>query len=145
MKLLVISGPNLNMLGTREPDIYGYQTLDDLYNMLTETGKEDNSEFNFFQSNHEGDLVDCIQNAYENYDGIIINPAAYTHTSIAIRDALSAVGIPAIEVHLSNVKNREQFRQISYISDVCVKTITGKGFDGYKEAYKFLKDYLINE
>ena len=142
MKILVINGPNLNMLGIREPDIYGKQTFAELLNLLNQWATEENVELEQFQSNHEGALVDKIQAAYGIFDGIVINPAAYTHTSVAILDALKAVGIPAVEVHISNVDTREPFRQISYAGLACVKTIKGQGFDGYRQAILYLKGYL---
>ena len=142
MKLLVINGPNMNLLGLREPGIYGKGTLSDLEDFLREVGEAEDIELSFFQSNHEGAIVDAIQAAYGVYDGIIINPAAYTHTSIAILDALKAVAIPAVEVHISDVDSREPFRQVSYAGMACVKTYKGLGFQGYVEAVKFLKDYL---
>ena len=134
MKILVINGPNLNMLGIREPDIYGKNTYADLCNLITDYAVQKGVEIKLFQSNHEGALVDEIQAAYQKFDGIVINPAAYTHTSIAILDAVKAVGIPTIEVHISAVEAREDFRQISYIRQACIKTITGLGFDGYLRA-----------
>ena len=127
MKILVLNGPNINMLGKREPNVYGKQTYQDLLNLLDETAREEKIEIIHYQSNHEGDLVDKIQWAYGKVDGIVINPAAYTHTSIAILDALKAVSIPAIEVHISKVNQREQFRQISYAGMACIKTVTGEG------------------
>ena len=142
MKILVINGPNINMLGIREPDIYGTQSFPQLLKLLEETAQKLGITVDQFQSNHEGALVDTIQAAYLNYDGIIINPAAYTHTSVAILDALKAVGIPTVEVHISDVGSREAFRQISYAGMVCVKTITGQGLDGYRQAIEFLKKYL---
>ena len=142
MKILVINGPNINLLGVREPDIYGKQTFSDLLALLEQTSKEEGLEICQYQSNHEGDLVDSIQNAYGKFDGIVINPAAYTHTSIAILDALKAVSIPAVEVHISDVDVREPFRQISYAGMACVKTIKGLGIDGYRQAIRFLKNYL---
>lgn len=142
MKLLVINGPNLNLLGLREPGIYGKGTLSDLEDFLRKVGEEEGVELSFFQSNHEGAIVDAIQAAYGAMDGIVINPAAYTHTSIAILDALKAVAIPAVEVHISDVDSREPFRQVSYAGMACVKTYKGLGFQGYVEAVKFLKDYL---
>jgi 3-dehydroquinate dehydratase-2 len=142
MKILVINGPNLNMLGIREPDIYGKQTFAELLNLLNQWATEENVELEQFQSNHEGAIVDKIQAAYGIFDGIVINPAAYTHTSVAILDALKAVGIPAVEVHISNVDTREPFRQISYAGLACVKTIKGQGFDGYRQAILYLKGYL---
>ena len=139
MKLLVLNGPNLNMLGIREPDIYGASTYDDLINMITSHCSEKGIEVKCLQSNHEGDLVDYIQQAYfDKVDGIVINPGAYTHTSVALLDALKAVQIPAVEVHISKVNEREAFRQVSYVSYYCSKTITGKGFDGYIEAIDYL-------
>ena len=138
MKILVINGPNLNMLGIREPGIYGKNTFADLLALLEETGKELGVEVEQYQSNHEGDLVDKIQWAYGKVDAIVINPAAYTHTSVAILDALKAVSIPAVEVHISDVDAREPFRQISYAGKACVKTIKGHGFQGYREAVQYL-------
>ncbi len=138
MKLLVINGPNLNMLGIREPSIYGKNTYADLVGMIEEHAKKLGVDIECYQSNHEGCLVDKIQEAYGRIDGIVINPGAYTHTSVAILDALKSVGIPAVEVHISDVDSREEFRKISYITSYCVKRITGKGFDGYLEAMDFL-------
>ena len=138
MKILVINGPNLNMLGIREPGIYGKNTFSDLLALLEDTAKELGVEFEQYQSNHEGDIVDKIQWAYGKVDGIVINPAAYTHTSVAILDALKAVSIPAVEVHISDVDAREPFRQISYAGMACVKTIKGHGFQGYREAMQYL-------
>ena len=140
MKILVINGPNLNMLGIREPGIYGKNTFADLLALLDETSRAENIEIKQFQSNHEGALVDAIQAAYGQYDGIVINPAAYTHTSVAILDALKAVSIPAVEVHISDVDARESFRQISYAGLACVKTIKGHGLEGYREAILYLKE-----
>ena len=134
MKILVINGPNLNMLGIREPGIYGKNTFADLLRLLDETASAEGLEVEQYQSNHEGDLVDKIQWAYGKVDGIVINPAAYTHTSVALLDAVKAVGLPAVEVHISAVEQREDFRQVSYIRAACIKTITGHGFDGYLEA-----------
>ena len=142
MKLLIINGPNLNMLGIREPEHYGRETYDDLINKIKDYCDKKSIEFDFYQSNHEGCLVDIIQQAYGNADGIIINPGAYTHTSIALLDAVKSVGIPTVEVHISKVKEREDFRQISYIRLACAKTVTGLGIDGYLRAVDFLKDYL---
>ena len=139
MKILVLNGPNINMLGIREPDIYGRETFTDLLALLERTAKEENIEITQYQSNHEGCLVDKIQEAYGKFDGIVINPAAYTHTSIAILDALKAVGIPAVEVHISDVHKRENFRQISYPGLYCEKTISGHGIQGYREAIAYLK------
>ena len=141
MKLFVINGPNLNMLGVREPDHYGKETYADLMDKIDRHCKAKGIDVEQYQSNHEGDLVDFIQSAYGNADGIIINPGAYTHTSIAILDAVKAVGLPTVEVHISKVEEREDFRQISYIRLACVKTITGHGTDGYIEAI----DYLTEE
>ena len=138
MKILVINGPNINMLGIREPDVYGKNTFADLLQLLDNTAAELGIEVMQYQSNHEGDLVDKIQWAYGKVDGIVINPAAYTHTSIAILDALKAVAIPAVEVHISDADNREAFRQVSYAGMACVKTIKGHGLAGYKEAIEFL-------
>ena len=142
MKILVINGPNLNMLGIREPGIYGKQTFAELQNLFEGWASEENIELEQFQSNHEGVLVDKIQAAYGVFDGIVINPAAYTHTSVAILDALKAVAIPAVEVHISDVDSREPFRQISYAGLACIKTIKGQGFDGYRQAILYLKEYL---
>ncbi len=142
MKILVINGPNINMLGIREPGIYGQQSFSDLLALLDATGKELNIDIQQFQSNHEGDIVDAIQAAYGNTDGIVINPAAYTHTSVAILDALKAVSVPAVEVHISDVDSREAFRQISYPGLACIKTIKGQGLDGYRQAIVFLKEYM---
>ena len=142
MKILVINGPNLNMLGIREPGIYGTQTFADLLKLLDEWASEEKVELEQFQSNHEGVLVDKIQSAYGTFDGIVINPAAYTHTSVAILDALKAVAIPAVEVHISDVDSRESFRQISYAGLACIKTIKGQGFDGYRQAIIYLKEYI---
>ena len=139
MRILVINGPNLNMLGIREPGIYGSNTFADLLALLEQIGKEENLEIQQYQSNHEGDLVDKIQWAYGKIDGIVINPAAYTHTSVAILDALKAVRIPAVEVHISDVDAREAFRQISYAGMACEHTIKGHGLAGYREAILYLK------
>ena len=140
MKILVINGPNLNMLGIREPDYYGKETYADLVAKIQRHCEEKGIEVTLFQSNHEGDLVDEIQRAYGNADGIVINPGAYTHTSIAILDAVKSVSIPTVEVHISKVEEREDFRQISYVRLACVKTITGHGTDGYLEAIDFLTE-----
>lgn len=145
MKILVLNGPNLNMLGIREPGIYGRDSFSDLLNLLEKTGQEEHIEIEQYQSNHEGCLVDRIQEAYGRVDGIVINPAAYTHTSVAILDALKAVSIPAVEVHISDVDSREAFRQISYAGLACIKTIKGQGLDGYRQAILFLKEYLTNQ
>ncbi len=142
MKLLVLNGPNLNMLGIREPGIYGKNTFADLLELLEETALAEDIEIQQYQSNHEGDLVDKIQWAYGKMDGIVINPAAYTHTSVAILDALKAVSIPAVEVHISDVDSREPFRQISYAGMACIHTIKGQGLDGYRQAVLYLKEYL---
>ena len=139
MKILVINGPNINMLGIREPDIYGKDTFSSLLSLLEKTAAEEQIEIAQYQSNHEGCLVDKIQEAYGRFDGIVINPAAYTHTSIAILDALKAVGIPAVEVHISDVSARESFRQISYPGLACCKTIAGHGIECYREAILYLK------
>ncbi len=138
MKILVINGPNINMLGIREPSVYGNSTYKDLCDLINGYAEKKNIEIEIFQSNHEGALVDKIQAAYEKFDGIVINPAAYTHTSIALLDALKAVGIPAVEVHISDVSKREDFRQISYVRAACKKTISGHGLNGYIEAIDFL-------
>ena len=140
MKLLVLNGPNLNFLGIREPDIYGRQTYADLEAFVRSAAEECGVEVELYQSNHEGDLVDKIQWAYGRIDGIVINPAAYTHTSVAILDALKAVVIPAVEVHISQVDAREPFRQVSYAGMACVKTIRGQGLAGYRQAILYLKD-----
>lgn len=139
MKILVLNGPNLNMLGVREPDIYGKSTYADLIAMIRAYCAEKGIEVEFKQSNHEGTLVDYIQQAYfEKTDGIVINPGAYTHTSVALLDALKAVSIPTVEVHISDVDNRDEFRKISYVSYAACKTIKGHGFEGYIEAVEFL-------
>ena len=139
MKLLIINGPNLNMLGIREPDHYGKETYNDLCDKISSYCKANEIEAEIYQSNHEGALVDKIQEAYFNgTDGIVINPGAYTHTSIALLDAVKSVSIPTVEVHISKVEEREDFRQVSYIRAACVKNITGKGTDGYLEAIDFL-------
>lgn len=140
MKILVLNGPNINMLGIREPAIYGSKSFADLLNLLKKTAEEENVTIDQFQSNYEGALVEKIQQAYGCFDGIVINPAAYTHTSVAILDALKAVGIPAVEVHISDVDSRESFRQISYAGMACEKTIKGQGFDGYRQAIVYLKE-----
>lgn len=138
MKILVLNGPNINMLGIREPHIYGIQTFENLLQLLKKTATDYNVEILQYQSNHEGDLVDQIQHALGRFDGIVINPAAYTHTSIAILDALKAVAIPSIEVHISDLDSREAFRQISYAGMACEKTIKGQGLDGYRQAIAYL-------
>lgn len=143
MKFLIINGPNINMLGIREPCIYG----NDNYEFLLETVKkacgECNVDYETFQSNHEGAIVDTIQEAYGRIDGIVINPAAYTHTSVAILDALKAVAIPTVEVHISDVNSREEFRRHSFVSYVAKKTIAGHGIDGYREAILWLHNYIL--
>lgn len=141
MKILVINGPNLNFLGIREPDIYGKNTFADLLRLFSAWAEELGVEVEQYQSNHEGDLVDKIQQAYGKFDGIVINPAAYTHTSVAILDALKAVAIPAVEVHISNVDAREPFRHISYAGMACKHTIKGQGFDGYRQAMQWLVEH----
>ena len=138
MNILVINGPNLNMLGIREPEIYGKATYTDLCDLIRAHAEKLGVSVTLYQSNHEGDLVDAIQQAYGKQDGIVINPGAYTHTSIALLDALKAVGIPTVEVHISDPDTREEFRKVSYIRSVCVKTIKGHGFDGYLEAMDYL-------
>ena len=138
MKILVLNGPNINMLGIREPDIYGKETYQDLCRLITDYAEEKGIEVKLFQSNYEGALVDEIQAAYGKYDGIVINPAAYTHTSVALLDALKSVGIPCVEVHISDVSTREDFRQTSYVRLACKKTIMGLGFNGYLMAIDFL-------
>ncbi|MBR5329337.1 MAG: type II 3-dehydroquinate dehydratase [Firmicutes bacterium] len=138
MNILVINGPNLNFLGKREPEIYGNQTYDDLLALIKEEADVLNVNVEFYQSNHEGDLVDAIQGAYGRMDGIIINPAAYTHTSVALLDAVKTVNIPTVEVHISDPDTREEFRKISYIRLGCVKTIKGLGFQSYIEGLRFL-------
>ena len=140
MKLLVINGPNLNMLGIREPELYGRTTYADLCHLIEDHAAKTDVEVELYQSNHEGDLVDCIQNAYGKIDGIVINPGAYTHTSVAILDALKAVAIPAVEVHISEVDKREEFRRISYVRFACFATITGHGINGYMEAMDLLRE-----
>ncbi len=139
MKILVINGPNINMLGIREPGIYGTQSFSDLLALLRETAQQENLEIEQFQSNHEGAIVDQIQAAWGYFDGIVINPAAYTHTSVAILDALKAVAIPAVEVHISDIDAREAFRQVSYPGMYCEKTIKGQGLEGYRQAILYLK------
>lgn len=142
MKLFVLNGPNLNLLGIREPDIYGRQTFADLEAFIREVCARERIEVECFQSNHEGALVDIIQSALGKADGIVINPAAYTHTSVAILDALKAVALPAVEVHLSDINEREAFRHISYPAMACIAQIKGKGFAGYEEAILLLKEYV---
>ena len=142
MNILIINGPNLNMLGVREPELYGTQNYSALCKLIKKTCTDNKIDFEIYQSNHEGAIVDKIQDAYKVFDGIVINPAAYTHTSIAILDALKAVGIPTVEIHISDVSKREDFRQISYVSLTAIKTFMGLGIDGYREAILYLKDYL---
>ena len=144
MKILVINGPNINMLGIREPGIYGSQSFAELLRLLDQWSQEMGITIRQFQSNHEGAIVDQIQAAYGVYDGIIINPAAYTHTSVAILDALKAVGLPAVEVHISDVSQRESFRQVSYAAMACCKTIMGQGLDGYRQAMVYLSELSGN-
>ena len=144
MKLLIINGPNLNLLGVREPDIYGKKDFAALEAFIREVCAAEGIECELFQSNHEGAIVDKIQSALGRFDGIVINPAAYTHTSVAILDALKAVALPAVEVHLSDVSVREEFRHISYAGMACEKTFMGLGFDGYKEAILYLKQRMYN-
>ena len=143
LKFLVINGPNINMLGLREPELYGHANYAALQTLIHDTCRDENIAVSIFQSNHEGAIVDTIQAAYGVYDGIVINPAAYTHTSIAILDALKAVAIPAVEVHISDVKKREPFRQVSYAGMACVKTFMGLGIDGYRQAILFLKQAVL--
>jgi 3-dehydroquinate dehydratase-2 len=147
VKILVINGPNLNMLGIREPEMYGRQDYKALCDFINKQSEKLGAETEIFQSNHEGDIVDCIQKAYfyDNIDGIVINPAAYTHTSVAILDALKAVSIPAVEVHLTDIYGREEFRHNSYTSLACRKTIAGHGFEGYAEAMRFIKDICVEK
>ena len=145
MKFLVINGPNLNLLGVREPEIYGRQDYAALQRFIEGAAAELGAEVEIFQSNHEGCLVDKIQEALGRFDGIVLNPAAYTHTSVAILDALKAVALPAVEVHLSDVSAREPFRQISYAGMACLKTYAGLGFEGYRQALRFLAAYLRGE
>ncbi len=140
MKILIVNGPNLNLLGIREPDIYGREDYDTLVDMIEDHAKEIGVEVGIFQSNHEGDIVDCIQDAMGEFDAMVINPAAYTHTSVAIPDAIKAVGIPAVEVHISDVDAREEFRKISYVRQVCVATVSGHGLKGYLEAMDILAE-----
>ncbi len=142
MKLLVLNGPNLNLLGLREPDIYGKRSYADLERFLQDCAREISAEVEVFQSNHEGVLVDKIQAAYGVFDGIVMNPAAYTHTSVALLDAVKGVGIPTVEVHLSDPDTREEFRRISFVRAACLKTIKGLGFESYRQAMLFLAYYL---
>ncbi len=138
MKILVINGPNMNMLGLREPDIYGTISYDGLLALIKEHAVKIGVDVEFFQSNHEGAIVDAIQGAYGKFDGIVINPAAYTHTSVAILDAVKAVGLPTVEVHMSDPDTREEFRKVSYVREACVATVKGKGAEGYLEAVGML-------
>ncbi len=142
MKILIINGPNLNMLGLREPEIYGKQNYSALCRLIKKACNDLNVDFEIYQSNHEGAIVDKIQDAYSVFDGIVINPAAYTHTSVAILDALKSVSIPTVEVHISDVSQREEFRQFSYVSLAAIKTIMGLGFEGYRVAIEHLVKYL---
>lgn len=142
MKVLVINGPNINMIGIREKNVYGDLGYTELLDFITDVCQSENVDVRLFQSNHEGAIVDEIQAAYRKYDGIVINPAAYTHTSIAILDALKAVSIPTVEVHLSDISAREDFRKLSYISDICIATFAGFGFEGYKKAILTLKAHI---
>lgn len=145
MKLLVINGPNINMLGIREKHLYGSQTYKDLINFIEQVCRENDIEVEFCQSNHEGVLVDAIQSAYGRMDGIVINPATYTHTSIALLDALKAVNLPAVEVHITDIMLREEFRHVSYAGMACVKSYIGLGFEGYKKAILYLKDLISKQ
>lgn len=145
MKILVINGPNINMLGLREPDIYGKRDYNALVELCNKTGEEAGAEIECFQSNHEGSIVDKIQEAYGVFDGIVINPAAYTHTSVAILDALKAVQIPAVEIHISDVSAREDFRQVSYAGMACIKTFMGLGLEGYRQAILYLAGYISGD
>ena len=142
MKICVINGPNINFLGIREPDIYGRETYESLLEKIKNHCDKNGIDVDFFQSNHEGAMVDKIQDCYGKIDGIVMNPAAYTHTSVALLDAVKAVGIPTVEIHISDVSKREDFRQVSFVRAACVKTIVGHGTDGYLEAIDFLKEYV---
>ena len=142
MKFLIINGPNINMLGIREPGVYGSENYSSLISFIKKSCEENGVDCECYQSNHEGDIVDKIQSAYGVFDGIVINPAAYTHTSVAILDALKAVAVPTVEVHISDISAREKFRQFSYVSMYAQKTICGLGFEGYRQAIIFLKNYL---
>lgn len=144
MKILVLNGPNINMLGIREPEIYGYDTYEDLINLIKDYCLKNNHSVDIKQSNHEGELIDIILNSYKHYDGIIFNPAAYTHTSIALFDTLSLIDIPTIEVHISDVNNREDFRKINYIKDACFKSVVNEGINGYISAIKILEEHYFN-
>lgn len=145
MKILVLDGPNINMLGIREPGVYGKDTYQDLLDLIDKTALDLRVDLGYYQSNHEGDLVDKIQEAYGKYDGILINPAAYTHTSLAIADALKAVGLPVVEVHITDTSKREDFRKFSYVEGLAIKTIKGRGIAGYKEGLVYLNEYLKNK
>ena len=142
MKICVINGPNINFLGIREPDIYGRETYKSLLEKIKNHCDKNGIDVEFFQSTHEGAMVDKIQDCYGKIDGIVMNPAAYTHTSVALLDAVKAVGIPTVEIHISDVSKREDFRQVSFVRAACVKTIVGHGTDGYLEAIDFLKEYV---
>ena len=142
MKILAINGPNLNMLGIREPQIYGNRDFKALEQFIRDSAARLGVEVALFQSNHEGEIVDVVQSAYRNFDGILINPAAYTHTSVAILDALKAVGLPTVEVHLSDIESREDFRKHSYVSLAAIKTVAGLGFEGYNKGLEYLKEYI---
>lgn len=144
MRILVINGPNINMLGVREPTVYGSRKYEDLIQFIRDAAAEEEVSVDCYQSNHEGDIVGAIQKALGVYDGIVINPAAYTHTSIAILDALKAVALPAVEVHISDISKREPFRQVSYAGMACLKTYMGMGFEGYRKAIHFLREH-VNE
>jgi 3-dehydroquinate dehydratase-2 len=144
MKFIVINGPSINLIGTREPEIYGRDTYADLEKLINETCAAESIDVDIFQSNHEGEIIDMIHQTKGKYDAIVINPAAYTHTSIAILDALKAVGLTTVEVHISDVNRREYFRQISYVGLASIKSISGQGIDGYRQAILFLKEYLFN-
>lgn len=142
MDLLIINGPNINLLGLREPEVYGSDSYEDLLNLLDDYAVNNNHNISVYQSNHEGEIVDLIQSEYLKYDALIINPAAYTHTSIAIRDAIVAVGIDTVEVHISDVNNREDFRKVNYYSDIALCTISNEGIKGYLSAIKYLEGRL---
>ena len=142
MKVLIINGPNLNLLGLRETDVYGTETLGDIENWLLDTVGSNDHEIDWYQSNHEGEIIDKIHMCINNYNSIIINPGAYTHYSYAIRDAIISVKIPTVEVHLSDIKNREEFRKHSVIEDICIAQVTGHGKNGYLEAFQILLNYL---
>lgn len=142
MKVLIINGPNINMLGIREPEIYGNRTYEDLINYIEGAIKALDLEAEYFQSNHEGDIIDKIQGALGEFDGIVINPAAYTHTSVAILDALKSVNLPAVEVHISDIDEREDFRRVSLTKNACIASVAGKGFDGYVMAVKLILNHL---